>query len=567
MNPLVSTERSSKQSNGFKSARNMTSGVPEADLSDLQSFNSKLKTEVSDTISGIEKKLLQFQSRKDERLKDRSKTILQKLEEVDDYDGHMKQVAKRKLKLDSIRKDINRMRKEISTSYNESEIISLEDKLKFVKSQKGDIEEELAGLRNVKKSMKQAINKFDEDKDIKTRRVQYIKHQTEAIKEQYKEEFTQYRLEERTFDKSHKEFMNMGEYYRNAVTYVKEKRDQSNKNDHTKLPVLNSDQDRNENANVNMQIENCDNDKESIFEEKRLNKVNSFGSLPKRTFFKKRVERTNNGFFSPTREDPYQLTHRTSPQRSRNDRAFSTLPTMEDFERIDKQNSKKQKLLVKKENRLNSLKLKTTNLKSHVKKQNLFLEQRDNEIRTLNIKMAEMRRFIHDAKNKQKLEKQKEERMAQEEDEQRLLQMRRDNHERIIRQKQEVEHFQRQRKKQEQRQFENQSEAQDSIKFIEYNGEAHDSRDGSKSFDEGKNEEEHQDTFITQSPLKQVTQEIAEVTEADETTMHGTLKNKNSEFKNSFKTNESKDKMLKQNLPSNIIILSLLKSSSSDKIV
>ena len=64
--------------------------------------------------------------------------------------------------------------------------------------------------------MNQAIGKIKEDREVRDKRVDHLKAQTEIVKHQYKEELEEVMKEEQECNKGHKELIHLGEYFRNT---------------------------------------------------------------------------------------------------------------------------------------------------------------------------------------------------------------------------------------------------------------------------------------------------------------------------------------------------------------
>lgn len=117
INPLRTTQKSNIKPNGFKSARTEYADIPDSSLNELQNYNSHLKEEVVQTIDMIEEKLNQLKQRKTDVHQTKLKTVREKQQE-DHSSTHQKQMLSRKKKYALLKKDVERIRKELGTYTN-----------------------------------------------------------------------------------------------------------------------------------------------------------------------------------------------------------------------------------------------------------------------------------------------------------------------------------------------------------------------------------------------------------------------------------------------------------------
>jgi uncharacterized membrane protein YgcG len=389
----------------------------------------------------------------------------------------------------------------IATSYNEAEIIKLEDKLKFVNQQSKQIEQEISNLMIVKDSMRGAIQKFKEDKDIKNKRVDIIKQQSEQLKQQYKTELEQVKQDEFEFNKSHQEFLNLSDYYRNAVLYVKEKYEFLRKGHQTtRLPSLNKDLHQSEKVNV---IEKAkeDSPNTSIFDDHPLKKVKSTEALPKKNFLKHHMKKRI--VFSPSRPSPPNL----------------VIPSESKIKSTQSKLTKSSQKLVK-------LKNKTSSVLSKVHYLELLNEERDQEVRAMNLRIAEVKRFIMDGKRRE-VERKEEERRDEIE---RVREMHRQRAMMKKHLKGETYYPQHNYQNEGVHEAIGQEEAQEEVMFFEFKGRNYVRRDSQVI--EQSDSEQKDGVFLTQQELPLPIEEAKEV---EETTLEGTIQNPNSDLKKSNK--------------------------------
>ena len=114
INPLRTTHKSSIKPNGFKSARAEYTDVPDSSLVELQNYNSQLKEEVVQTIDMVEEKLTQLKQRKTDVHQLKLKTV-RELQQEDHSSTHQKQMLSRKKRYALLKKDVERIKKELGT--------------------------------------------------------------------------------------------------------------------------------------------------------------------------------------------------------------------------------------------------------------------------------------------------------------------------------------------------------------------------------------------------------------------------------------------------------------------
>lgn len=203
----------------------------------------------------------------------------------------------------------------IATSYNDNEVVHLEDKLTFLNSQTTTLQDEINNLQIVKDSMSQAIGKIKEDRDVKDKRVEHLKTQTEIIKQKYRDELDEAMKEEQQYNKVHKELIYMEERYRNACQYIREKQEVLKHTASKTYFSMNNHQ--NENSNVRRNLEDPNNDS-SIFDDHPLKQVKSVERLSQKEFFRNRQLKVHRSIFSLERgRNANQLTYRPTNTTSR----------------------------------------------------------------------------------------------------------------------------------------------------------------------------------------------------------------------------------------------------------
>ena len=167
-------------------------------------INDKLTTELEQLINAVDSQIKRVRKEKEEDLKQL------KIREDPDEDVRRKEneLKRAQVKIQTIKKEINQMKKQLDNAYDVEKTLELENELKDQETIYEKLVSETNSLKKVEKEQNKAFSILNEDEDA-DRRLQNIKEEVTKTKQEIREKNERLRAMEEEMKNQHTQMIEM----------------------------------------------------------------------------------------------------------------------------------------------------------------------------------------------------------------------------------------------------------------------------------------------------------------------------------------------------------------------
>jgi len=225
-------------SRSLNKVRRPAHGVPEdATPESMAEINDKLANELEQLINAVENQIDRVRKEKEEELK-----LLRNREEPDaEVRKKENELKKAQIKIQSLKKGISQMKKQIDNAYDVEKTLHLENELKNEQKKFETLESEVSSLKKVEKEQNKAFAILNNDEDA-DRRLESIREEVQNAKTEVREKNEQLRKVDEEMKTQHSQTIEMEQKCRKIEYAIKHKNDRKSQSEDENGTVLTKEQ-------------------------------------------------------------------------------------------------------------------------------------------------------------------------------------------------------------------------------------------------------------------------------------------------------------------------------------